>query len=604
MISRRPDRRYPIRFGTRGSALAIAQTELAIVRFREVYPEIEAEIRVVSTEGDRDKQSPLTEIGGRGVFTNAIESAVMSGEVDAAVHSAKDLPTALHHEAPLVAFPNRADPRDVLVSRHGTTLDRLPRNPVIGTSSRRRAVQIARLRPDARIASLRGNIDTRLRKAAGEEFDAIVLAGAGLQRMGWGDRVSQSFSVEEITPAPAQGAIAIQARHGSHEAALLGRIDDASVSIPVGIERAFLGAIGAGCAFPVGAYAAATSDGYRLIAMLSDESGDRMTYAEELLSTGEACAHAAEIAARLRSEIEPGWRARSWNGTSVGGCELHGVRVVVTRPRRQARPLIAALRERGAEPILLPTIRVEPIADTTAIDAELSEAERGAFDWIVFTSANAVEVCAARMAALRLRNGGLAALSVAAVGPATAAAAEAAGLPVRLVPETTTAEGLAAVMMRNTAPGAKVLFPRSAIGRDALPRALREAGMDVVAVAVYRTLPEEHIDPDVLERVRRREIDLIVFASPSSVRNFLALPGLNGIAVTQVPVVCAGSVTASAAKEAGFAVVAMGIDSGAEATADAISDLWRTRTRGRGASNEPRPTVVAPGAGPMGRSVE
>ena len=328
-----------------------------------------------------------------------------------------------------------------------------------------------------------------------------------------------------------------------------------------------------------------------------------MTYAEALLSTGEERAHAAEIAARLHSEIDPGWRAQSWNGTSVGGCELHGVRVVVTRPRRQARPLIAALRERGAEPILLPTIRVEPIADTTAIDAELSEAERGAFDWIVFTSANAVEVCAARMAALRLRNGELAALNVAAVGPATAAAAEAAGLPVRLVPETTTAEGLAAVVIRNTTPGAKVLFPRSAIGRDALPRALREAGMDVVAVEVYRTLPEEHIDPDVLERVRRREIDLIVFASPSSVRSFLALPGMNGTAVTQVPVVCAGAVTASAAKKAGFAVVAMGVDSSAEATADAISDLWRTWNRGRGASNEPRPTVVAPGAGTMGRRV-
>src|SRR5215217_4468673 len=292
-----PDR--PIRFGSRGSALALAQTNLAADRFRAAHPGRAVEVHLISTEGDVDKTSPLTEIGGRGVFTTAIEVAILRGEVDAAVHSAKDLPSVLHPAVPIAAYPDRDDPRDVLVSRHGTTLDLLPPHPLIGTSSRRREVQILRLRPDARIVNIRGNIDTRLRKAQGSEFDAIVLAAAGVRRMGWHDRISEYFPVDRVVPSPGQGAIAIQARAGSDAAAVLETIDDALVSASVGIERAFLAAIGAGCAFPVGAYAAASRDGHRLIAMLADATDDRIAFADERLAVGEERAHAAEIAVCL-----------------------------------------------------------------------------------------------------------------------------------------------------------------------------------------------------------------------------------------------------------------------------------------------------------------
>src|SRR5215217_2567298 len=329
-----PDR--PIRFGTRGSALALAQTNLAADRFRAAHPECAVEIRVISTEGDVDTSSPLTEIGGRGVFTNAIEAAILRGEVDAAVHSAKDLPSALHPAVPIVAYADRDDPRDVLISRHGTTLDRLPAQPVIGTSSRRRDVQILRLRPDARIVNIRGNIDTRLRKAEGPEFDGIVLAAAGIRRMGWQDRISEYFPVERVVPSPGQGAIAIQARAGSDAAAFLESIDDPFVSAPVGIERAFLAAIGAGCTYPVGAYAKRSDEGYRLIAMLADASGDRVAFASERLGAGEERVHAAEIAACLQAEITAASRTTSWTGWNEDEEDLRGARVVVTRPRRQA----------------------------------------------------------------------------------------------------------------------------------------------------------------------------------------------------------------------------------------------------------------------------
>ena len=602
MISRPSNSGQTLTFGTRGSALALVQTELAIKRFRSVFPEWSVEARAIKTEGDLDKRSPLTEIGGRGVFTNALETAVLAGEVDAAVHSAKDLPTALHPDTPIVAFPERADPRDVLVSRHGVALDRLPSNPIVGTSSRRRAVQIARLRPDARIVDLRGNIDTRLRKAAGDGFDAIVLAAAGLQRMGWHGRATQFFAVHELTPSPAQGALAIQARRGSDTPAMLGRIDDPAVSRPVGVERAFLAAIGAGCSLPVGAYVAETCDGLRLTAMLADEAGARIEYVDEVLSSGDECAHAADVAARLRAEVDREWRRGGWPGAPGADAELDGARVVVTRPRRQAGELAAALSARGAHAILLPTIRIEAAADTSALDEGLQEAGRGAFDWLVFTSANAVEVCARRMSELGLRNGWLGSIDVAVIGGATAAAAAAAGFSVRLVSEIPTAEGLGEALTRIATMGQRVLFPRSAIGRDTLPRELQRAGIEVVSVDAYATASETDVDGDALELVRRGELDLLTFSSPSSVRGLIELLEKDAAAVLHVPAVCSGPATAEAAKDAGFAVVVSGRDAGAEAMAEAGARVWRTRTGVGETPGASRLTGVSAGVGAIGRS--
>jgi hydroxymethylbilane synthase len=591
-----PDR--PVRFGTRGSALALAQTTLAADRFRATHPGRAVEVHVISTEGDVDKSSPLTEIGGRGVFTNAIEAAILRGEVDAAIHSAKDLPSTLHPAVPIVAFPNRDDPRDVLVSRHGTTLDLLPSHPVIGTSSRRRDAQILRLRPDAQIMNIRGNIDTRLRKAEDSTFDGIVLAAAGIRRMGWQDRISEYFAVERVVPSPGQGAIAIQARAGSDAAALLESIDDPSVSTPVGIERAFLAAIGVGCTFPVGAYAARLDDGYRLVAMLADAPGDRVAFADERLAAGEERDHAAEIAACLQAEVgkTAGTRAwHGWNGLKDRGLtedDLEGARVVVTRPRRQAGPLIATLLQRGAEPVPLPTIRIEPISDTAQLDLAIEELRRDAIDWCVFTSANAVEVFANRMEALDVGPSQLADVRVAAVGQATATAVVDAGLNLTLIPESATAEALSAALRQVMRAGARVLYPRSAMGRDVLPNELRAAGCDVLAIDVYRTLSEPNVDRRVLDRVRRGEVDVITFASPSSVRHLVALLGSDCVGLNRIPVVCAGPVTAQAAREAGLFVTAVSETPDAVAMSNAIAGFWRD-ARGEEPLDEAAETVLA-----------
>jgi uroporphyrinogen-III synthase len=446
---------------------------------------------------------------------------------------------------------------------------------VIGTSSRRREVQVLRLRPDARIVNIRGNIDTRLRKAEGPAFDGIVLAAAGIRRMGWQDRISETFPVERVVPSPGQGAIAIQARAGSDAAAVLKTVDDPLVSTPVDIERAFLAAIGVGCTFPVGAYAAASIEGIRLIAMLADTAGDHIAFANERLATGEERVHAVEIAACLRAEIGAMSGPRSWNGWSGEDGDLKGVRVVVTRPRRQAGPLIASLLQGGAEPVPLPAIRIEPIGDTAELDLAIDETRRGGFDWCVFTSANAVEVFANRMDALDIHPNQLAGMSVAAVGRATASAVADAGLNLTLIPESATANALAATLRHAMRRSARVLYPRSATGRDVLPNELRAAGFDVLAVDAYRTLPEPNVDQRVLDRVRRGEVDLITFASPSSVRHVVGLLGPDCVGLNTIPVVCAGPVTAQAAREAGLLVTAVSESPDAAAMCKAIAVFWK-----------------------------
>ena len=265
---------------------------------------------------------------------------------------------------------------------------------------------------------------------------------------------------------------------------------------------------------------------------------------------------------------------RSWNGWSGEGCDLKGVRVVVTRPRRQAGPLIASLLQRGAEPVPLPAIRIEPIGDTAELDLAIDETRRGGFDWCVFTSANAVEVFANRMDALDVHPNQLAGMRFAAVGRATAAAVADAALNLTLIPESATADALAATLRQAMCTGARVLYPRSATGRDVLPNELKAAGFDVLAIDAYRTLPEPNVDQRVLDRVRRGEVDLITFASPSSVRYVVELLGSDCVGLNTIPVVCGGPVTAQAAREAGLLVTAVSESPDAAAMSNAIAAFW------------------------------
>ncbi len=241
------------------------------------HPGLQVEIVPIVTAGDRSQEREGSLLTGKGVFVQEIEEALLSGRIDAAVHSAKDVPVDLPGTCALVAFPAREDARDVLAGTKGRWLSELPPNAVVATSSPRRAVQLKVLRSDVTVVPVRGNVDTRLRKAAEGEYQAAVLAAAGLLRLGLFDEISQWFEPEEMLPAPGQGALAVEARAADERvAALLQACDDAATRTAVLAERAFLTALGGGCDAPVGAFGTVEGDRLDLSGLVAAPDSGRI----------------------------------------------------------------------------------------------------------------------------------------------------------------------------------------------------------------------------------------------------------------------------------------------------------------------------------------
>ncbi len=244
-----------VRVGTRGSQLARIQTAQAVVTLKDAWHDVAFEIVEITTHGDRTPDAPLPSIGGKGVFTAELETALREGTIDIAVHSLKDLPVEQPDGILLGAITARADVRDALISRGSQTLLKLPKGSVVGTSSLRRAGQLRHFRRDLRVIDLRGNVDTRLKKALASDgpYDAIVLAAAGLERLDLSGQVTELLELEVMLPAPGQGALAIQCRDEWLNKRMLTPLVDVAATIETTAERAFLQALGGGCAVPVAA---------------------------------------------------------------------------------------------------------------------------------------------------------------------------------------------------------------------------------------------------------------------------------------------------------------------------------------------------------------
>jgi hydroxymethylbilane synthase len=242
--------------GSRGSGLALAQAGQVKHLLGDRHPGLAIDIRVIATEGDIDRISPLSGFGGRGAFVRSIETALLCGEIDVGVHSLKDLPSRLPEGLVLGAAPLREDPRDALIAREGLPLDRIPQGGTVATGSDRRRIQLAALRPDIVFRPVRGNIETRVRKPGNEGIDAVVLAAAGLMRLGMESLISRYFTPEEMLPAPCQGAIGLECRAGdTRTLGLLRAVENDGVRVCVDTEREFIAVLGLGCHAPVAALA-------------------------------------------------------------------------------------------------------------------------------------------------------------------------------------------------------------------------------------------------------------------------------------------------------------------------------------------------------------
>ncbi len=264
-------------FATRPSELARRQTSLVIQELKKLWPGLECSQEVITTSGDRILDQPVPEIGGKGLFTQELETALLAGKVQAAVHCLKDLPVAGVAGLVISAIPRRRENRDVLVSAQGFTLDALPKNGLVGTSSLRRQAMLLAYRPDLQIIPLRGNVDTRLRKALEKHFHAILLSGVGLLRLGLVEHITQWLPLGIMPPAPGQGALAVQCRQDDDETrSLLAALDHLPSRLAVTAERGFLEGLGGGCSLPVGAYATTQNGWVHLHGVVASTDGRRV----------------------------------------------------------------------------------------------------------------------------------------------------------------------------------------------------------------------------------------------------------------------------------------------------------------------------------------
>jgi len=310
-----------LKIGTRGSKLSLVQTQLVLDALKKVKPELEFEVVTIKTKGDVDAR-PLYTIDRKGIFEKEIDAAVRDGRVDFAVHSLKDIPSELPENLTIASIPERESPNDVFVNDRKTKLKDIASKSVVGTSSLRRAVQVTRLRPDVIVKPIRGNVETRINKMLKREFDALVLAEAGLSRLGLTDVIVERLPIEDFVPSPGQGAMAVVAREDNLDLInILAKIEDRQSRMEVTAERALLLHINAGCRFPLGALASANANKLALYASIYSTDGtkridvkkeDSITNAERL---GTLVAN--ELEQRGAMKLAEQWRdaVKAWGDT-------------------------------------------------------------------------------------------------------------------------------------------------------------------------------------------------------------------------------------------------------------------------------------------------
>jgi len=550
-----------VRIGTRGSTLALAQA--AIVRDALAAVGSDATLVTITTDGDR--RAPDT-AWGEGAFVTAIEAALVRGEIDAAVHSAKDVPTDEDPSLTIAAFLERAASADVIVlpdGRHAASLEDLPIGARVGTDSPRRTAFLRALRPDLAMHPLHGNVDTRLRRLDEGRSDALVLAEAGLMRLGRGDRISFRLDADAVPPAPGQGAIAVQVRSDDEPTlAAVSRLDHAPTRLAVELERALLAGSGGGCRAPVGALGSVGEDDVELLGGFARPDGSIAVMARR---SGHAANRGELVDAVLRALAV----AAADRATDLGF-----PRVLVTRAADQADALALALVDRGLAPVSVPAIEFEPADDglATAIQG------LSGFDWVVVTSANAVRAVGATADRLdRPLAGGSGQPSWAAIGVATARALRSAGVQLAVRPRRADAVALANALPLTG--GERILVPRSEIADDRLIDALVARHATVQAVTAYRTIEGPASSVPLLAQALGDggtpdgSPAAVILTSGSTARGLLKLAdelGLRDRALA-IPAICIGPATASAARAAGFTIAAEAASQGVAAIADAAA---------------------------------
>ncbi len=550
-----PNVTKPIWLGTRASHLARTQSATIGAALSEVSQRPWLEV-LVRTHGD-DTTKPLDQPGSPGLFVSTLRRALLAGEVDVIVHSFKDLPSAPEPGIVLAAVPVRADPRDALVSRDGLHLADLPAGSIVGTSSPRREAALKRLRPDLVISPIRGNVETRISRVRDGQIAATVLAVAGLTRIGRTIEIAEIL--DDILPAPAQGALAVECREDDTEMrSLVSTLDNTEARLVTAAERYVLVGINADCKTAVAALASYERGQLRLRAELTIDG--RHTMADL------ACDCAPEDVARARAlglrasallvgSERPVLLIRSENNESDAESLVQYGIASITEPYVRITPLLGGI-DAG---VLLELLR------TSAADLNLARST-----WLVATSPMTVSSWCAAAGGADLADAVAKAVAAgvraAATGERTAATLRDLGFPEVRVPQEASARGLVADLA-SVAPG-RALFPRGNLALRTLPDGLRELGWEVEEGVVYRTETVAE-RPASAEMIEQGQVSVVVVRSPSAVRALVA----HARVPASVPVVCAGRTTAEAATGAGLVVAAVAASPTSADVARAVSGL-------------------------------
>ncbi len=564
-----------IRIGTRGSQLALYQANVVKEELEQKFPEYNFQIVVIKTKGDKILDVPLSKIGDKGLFTKELEVAMFENEIDMAVHSLKDLPTRFPEGVVLGAVLKRGEVRDALINTSNRTLKDLTTNDIIATSSLRRKAQLLRINKDFKIVEIRGNVNTRIRKMEEGYCTVMVMAGAGLQRLGMSDYIAELIDPELIIPACSQGAIAIEIRENDPViAGIVNSICDNDTLIATNAERAFLRTLEGGCQIPVGSYSRIEENKFEITGFISSISG------EEFLSETAECPidQAVELSVQLAERLLNGGGREILKAIRLedpfalkAELPLHNKIFISTRAPETGDTLPDLLAANGATVLALPMIEIKPSEITSADKAKIGSL--GSYDWLFFTSRNGVIHFFKQLIDLTGSSELPASLKVAVVGSKTASELEYYGYSPAFIAASHGSLELAAEFINTHKPaGKRILLSLGNLADDTLINHLGQ-GNQVDRVDVYETCAPKNVDPMVVKQISDGLYDMILFTSPSTFNNFVSLVDVS--LLRELKIGSIGTTTSRAIQEAGFVPTLTAEMSNAQGLTDAIINFYK-----------------------------
>jgi len=564
-----------VRIGTRGSKLALYQANRVKEELEIYFPEIVFEITIIKTKGDKILDVPLSKIGDKGLFTKELEVAMFDDEIDMAVHSLKDLPTTFPDGVKLGAVLKRGDVRDAVISSNNRKLSDLTPHDIIATSSLRRKAQLLRINKNFKIIEIRGNVNTRIRKMQEGYCDVMVMAAAGLQRLGMDEFITDLIDPNIIIPACGQGAIAIEIKDNNPFIEnILSKVNDEETMITTAAERAFLKNLEGGCQIPVGSYSYIKDKIFHFTGFISSIGGSKYLNESAIVPVDQAIETATSIAKKL---FDTGGKdileaIRRYNIPDVNEKSSIKDKVIIsTRAVEPGDALPDILSSHGARLISLPVIEIIP--------SPLSEADKellntiDTLDWIFFTSKNGVANFFKHLLDIKGSTELPSSVKKAVIGGKTALELDYYGYAPDFISSGNTSEDFLKQFYNDCRPQNKnILLSLGNLADDALMNSLSKEN-NVKRINVYQTIKPKTADLSILDLIRQNKYDLIVFTSPSTFYNFCSFYDPSDIKLLKIASI--GATTTTAIENAGVKPLLTARQSNVEGLSEEILTYYK-----------------------------